>query len=289
MPGVLYIVATPIGNLEDISYRAVRLLREVDRIAAEDTRHTRKLLQHYQITTPLVSYYDHNQELQGGKILDMLQQGQSIALVSDAGTPCIADPGYCLVRDARAAGIRVVPIPGANAAITTLSAAGFPTDQFSFAGFPPAKEAKRRAFLRDLLPLPGTIVLYEAPHRIADTIQEIIQLFGPDQQVALGRELTKLHEEIITGTAAHLHASLVNSERERGEFVLLIAPTRTTIDPQTQHDTIDQLLRERLSTGVRLKEAVAQVAAATGHNRKELYARALALAGALESPQGDTP
>ena len=289
MPGVLYIIATPIGNLEDISYRAVRLLREVDRIAAEDTRHTRKLLQHYQIATPLVSYYDHNQELQGGKILDMLSQGQSIALVSDAGTPCIADPGYCLVRDARAAGITVVPVPGPNAAITTLSAAGFPTDQFSFAGFPPAKEAKRRAFLRDILPLPGTIVLYEAPHRIADTIQEIMQLFGPDQQIALGRELTKLHEEIVTGTAAQLHADLVNSERERGEFVLLIAPTRATIDRQTEHDTVDQLLRERLAAGVRLKEAVAQVAAATGLNRKELYARALALAGSDQPSEGDTP
>lgn len=289
MAGTLYIVATPIGNLEDMTYRAVSILQRVDRIAAEDTRHTRKLLQHYHVTTPLLSYYDHNQELQGDRILAMLHQGLSIALVSDAGTPCIADPGYCLVRDARAQGVTVVPVPGANAAITLLCAAGLPTDQFSFAGFAPAKEARRRSFLRSLMTYPGTVVLYEAPHRIKETLSSIEFIFGPQQKVALGRELTKLHEEILSGTVTTVLQQMDTGDRERGEFVVLIAPRDNAPSPESTTETVEQLLRLRLAEGIRLKEAVAQVAAASGINRKEVYARALALSEQTEEHTGETP
>src|ERR1035437_4658321 len=161
----LYIIATPIGNLEDISYRAVRILGEVDLIAAEDTRHSLKLLNHFGIAKPLTSYFDHNQQFKGERILNALRQGKSVALISDAGTPCVSDPGYQLVRDAVAENIQVVPIPGACAAVTALSASGLPTDRFTFAGFPPSRQGKRRSFLADLALLPGTLVLYEAPHR----------------------------------------------------------------------------------------------------------------------------
>lgn len=274
MAGRLYIVATPIGNLEDITYRAVRILSEADLIAAEDTRHSRKLLTHFGITTPLTSYYDHNQALKGERIIAALQEGRQVALISDAGTPCISDPGYQLVRDALANGIKVIPIPGACAAIAALSSAGLPTNSFTFAGFPPNKEGKRRSFLASLATTPGTLVLYEAPHRLTDTLADITTVLG-ERQVVVARELTKLHEECLHGTAREL-LELVQDGRERGEVVILIAPADADAQ-QAEGPSAEERLRIALGKGHTVKEAAALVAAATGLPRRELYAQALLL------------
>lgn len=274
MAGTLSIVATPIGNLEDMTFRAVRTLKEVDLIAAEDTRHSRKLLAHFGITTRLTSYYDHNQALKGEQIIAALLQGKQVALISDAGTPCISDPGYQLVRDALAAGIRVVPIPGACAVVAALAMAGLPTDSFTFAGFPPNKEGKRRGFLASLASARGTVVLYEAPHRVAATLADIAAVLG-ERQVVVARELTKLYEEALHGTAGQVR-ELVQDGRERGEVVILIAPA----DEQSQNSTgplPEELLQQALQQGHSVKEAAALVAAATGLPRRDLYAQALLL------------
>lgn len=280
MTGTLYIIATPIGNLEDMTFRAVRTLKEVDLIAAEDTRHSRKLLAHFSISTPLTSYYDHNQSLKGERILAALQQGKQVALISDAGTPCISDPGYRLVRDALAAGIRVVPIPGACAAVAALSSAGLPTDCFTFAGFPPNKEGKRRTFLAGLAALQGTVVLYEAPHRVADTLADIVTVMG-ERQVVVARELTKLYEESLHGVASAVR-TLVMDGRERGEVVILIAPA----DEQSLSSAgplPEEQLQQALQRGHSVKESAALVAAATGLPRRELYAQALLLRNKTEN------
>src|SRR5512137_2893010 len=218
----LYIIATPIGNLEDITYRAVRILGEVDLIAAEDTRHSLKLLNHFGIAKPLTSYFDHNQQFKGERILETLRQGKTVALISDAGTPCVSDPGYHLVRDAVAEGIPVIPIPGACAAVAALSASGLPSDTFTFAGFPPSRQGKRRAFLDDLSRLPGTLVLYEAPHRLEETLQDIRETLG-ERQVVVARELSKIYEEFLRGPVSDVIAAAAGG-KARGEIVVLIAP-----------------------------------------------------------------
>lgn len=274
MTGILYIVATPIGNLEDITFRAVRTLKEADLIAAEDTRHSRKLLTHFGIGTPLTSYYDHNQSLKGERILNSLLEGKNVALISDAGTPCISDPGYQLVRDALAKGVRVVPIPGACAAISALSAAGLPTDSFTFAGFPPNREGKRRSFLASLANAHGTVVLYEAPHRLAATLADITAILG-ERQVVVARELTKLFEELLNGTSSQV-MTLVQDGRERGEVVILIAPADDS-SAQTEGPSPEEQLKAALEKGHTVKESAALVAAATGLPRRELYAQALLL------------
>ncbi len=273
MSGCLYIVATPIGNLEDMTYRAVRILQEADLIAAEDTRHSRKLLTHFGIATPLTSYYDHNTSFKGDQILAALRQGKQVALISDAGTPCISDPGYQLVRDALAEGVPVIPIPGACAAITALSVAGLPTDNFTFAGFPPNKEGKRRSFLQALAGIPGTLVLYEAPHRLVDTLQDIGTILG-NRQVVVARELTKLHEECLHGTVSELLPQ-VQEGRERGEVVILIAAPEEGV--VAEGPSPESRLQQALDQGHTVKEAAALVAAATGLPRRELYAQALLL------------
>lgn len=283
MSGILYIVATPIGNLEDMTFRAVRILKEVDLIAAEDTRHSRKLLSHFGITTPLTSYYDHNQALKGERILATLREGRQVALISDAGTPCISDPGYQLVRDALAEKIKVLPIPGACAAVSALSAAGLPTDSFIFAGFPPNKEGKRRTFLAALAAARGTVVLYEAPHRTAATLADICTVMG-DRQVVVARELTKLFEEFLHGTARAVREQ-VQDGRERGEVVILIAPADETAQSQTGPSAGVQL-QAALDKGHSVKEAAALVAAATGLPRRELYAQALLLRDNLAEGDG---
>lgn len=273
MSGRLYIVATPIGNLEDMTYRAVRILQEADLIAAEDTRHSRKLLTHFGIATPLTSYYDHNTSFKGDQILAALRQGKQVALISDAGTPCISDPGYQLVRDALAEGLSVIPIPGACAAITALSVAGLPTDNFTFAGFPPNKEGKRRSFLQALATVSGTLILYEAPHRLVDTLQDIGAILG-DRQVVVARELTKLHEECLHGTVSELLPQ-VQEGRERGEVVILIAAPEEGV--VAEGPSPKSRLQQALGQGHTVKEAAALVAAATGLPRRELYAQALLL------------
>lgn len=279
MSGTLYIVATPIGNLEDMTFRAVRILKEVDLIAAEDTRHSRKLLSHFGITTVLTSYYDHNQALKGERILATLHEGKQVALISDAGTPCISDPGYQLVRDALAEGIKVVPIPGPCAAITALSAAGLPTNSFTFAGFPPNKEGKRRSFLASLATAHGTVVLYEAPHRLAATLADISTILG-ERQVVVARELTKLYEELLLGNTVQVR-ELVQDGRERGEVVILIAAAD---ENSVVHEglSVEEQLAVTLTKGHTVKEAAALVAAATGLPRRQLYAQALLLRGREE-------
>ncbi len=221
-PAILYIVATPIGNLEDMTYRAVRILGEVDLIAAEDTRHSLKLLNHFGISKPMTSYFDHNQQFKGERILHALRQGKSVALISDAGTPCVSDPGYQLVRDAVAEGIQVIPVPGACAAVAALSASGLPTDNFTFAGFPPSRQGKRRAFLKEMAALPGTLVLYEAPHRLLESLLDIRETLG-ERQVVVARELTKIYEELVRGSVSEVmeHAA---QGKVRGEVVMLVAP-----------------------------------------------------------------
>jgi 16S rRNA (cytidine1402-2'-O)-methyltransferase len=220
MPGTLYVVATPIGNLEDITQRALRVLREVDLIACEDTRRTRILLAHHGIATPTTSYHEHNQRVRGPELVRRLLDGRSVALVTDAGTPGISDPGFRLVRQARAAGVPVVPVPGPSAVVAVLSAAGVPADRFVFEGFLPPKPGRRINRLRELAALEMTLVLYESPHRILATLEAVAQVFG-DREVVLAREVTKQFEEIVAAPAAAHHARLT-AAGVRGEFTLVI-------------------------------------------------------------------
>ena len=273
MTATLYIIATPIGNLEDITYRAVRILGEVDLIAAEDTRHSLKLLNHFNISKPLTSYFDHNQQFKGERILNALRQGKSVALISDAGTPCISDPGYNLVRDAVAEGIPVVPIPGACAAIAALSGCGLPSDSFTFAGFPPARQGKRRAFLAAMAALPGTLVLYEAPHRLEETLRDIHEVLG-ERQVVVARELSKIYEEFIRGSVPEVMAAVAQG-KARGEIVILIAPGAAVQEPTEALDTL--LLRLLDGEGLSVKDAARKASIITGTSRNEAYSEALRL------------
>jgi 16S rRNA (cytidine1402-2'-O)-methyltransferase len=221
--GVLYVVATPIGNLEDVTLRALRVLREVDLIACEDTRRTRGLLSHFDVHTPVTSYFEHNKFAKGERLVRTLREGRSVALVTDAGTPGISDPGFLLVRQARAAGITVVPVPGPSAVIAALSAAGVPADRFVFDGFLPAKPGRRRNRLRDLHALGTTVVCYESPHRVLATLEAVGEVWG-EVPMVVARELTKQFEEIMEGPPAELRARLA-AAGARGEFTLLIPYT----------------------------------------------------------------
>ena len=270
--GILYIVATPIGNLEDMTFRAVRTLKEVDLIAAEDTRHSRKLLNHFGIVKHLTSYFDHNKTLKGKYLLDKLREGASVALISDAGTPCISDPGYQLVRDAVAAGITVVPIPGASATVAALSASGLTTDSFTFAGFLPSRQGKRRERLAELKDEGRVVVFYEAPHRLIAALADLREICG-DRQVVVARELTKLYEEFIRGSVTEALASF--AEREvKGEVVLLVAPA---VEAPLAIDPDANLARYLADESLSFRDAVDRVAQESGLPRREVYARALVL------------
>jgi 16S rRNA (cytidine1402-2'-O)-methyltransferase len=271
-PG-LHIVATPIGNLGDITLRALAALAGADLIACEDTRVTRKLTDRYAIATPLTPYHDHNAATARPALLRRLAAGAAIALVSDAGTPLISDPGYKLVRAAQDAGHPVTTLPGASALLAALAVAGLPTDQFLFAGFLPAKQAARRARAAELGRIPATLVLFETGPRLAAMLSDLAAEFGP-REAAVCRELTKLHEEIRRGDLATLAQGCADAEL-RGEFVVVIAPPQAPA-PVSAKDT-DLLLRQAL-TRVSLKDAVGEVADVTGLPRRELYQRALALA-----------
>ena len=220
MPGTLYVVATPIGNLEDVTLRALRVLREVSVIAAEDTRRTARLLQHYSISTPTTSLHEHNERTKTPGLIDRLRNGESVALVSDAGTPVISDPGARLVAAAHAAGVRVEPVPGPSAALAALSASGLSGDAFTFVGFPPARAEARRNWLRELAHETRPLVLYEAPHRIRDTLEDMFSIWG-DRTIALGRELTKVHEEMVVRPISEQLERLHNG---RGEYTLVVPP-----------------------------------------------------------------
>ena len=272
-PGTLYLVATPIGNLEDITLRALRILKEVDLVACEDTRHSRKLLNHYGITTALTAYHQHNEEPKAERLVEKLQHGKSIALISDAGTPGISDPGYRIVVACRNAGLPVVAVPGPSAVISALAISGLPTDAFVFAGFLPAKSTPRREALARLRAESRTTLFYEAPHRLGETLAEIVAELGGERMVAVARELTKLHEELVRGTAEEVQQHFAAKEI-KGEIVLLIAPASAAETPTV---TVKEALAQLLAEGTLLRAAVKQVAKAYGLPGDEVYKEALAM------------
>jgi len=273
--GTLYVVATPIGNLEDVSARALRVLAEVALIAAEDTRHSARLLQHFGIATPLAACHEHNERDEGGRFIKRLLAGDDVALISDAGTPLISDPGYHLVRQARSAGIRVVPLPGACALIAALSAAGLPSDRFIFEGFLPAKQAARRARLELLREEPRTVIFYEAPHRILESLEDLEAVFGPERPAVLARELTKTFETLQGLPLGELRSWVAaDSNQQRGECVLVVGGWQA---PQGD-DAIDQNARRVLRlllAEMPVKRAAAVAAEITGIRKNLLYQLAL--------------
>jgi 16S rRNA (cytidine1402-2'-O)-methyltransferase len=269
MSGVLYLVATPIGNLEDITYRAVRTLREVDLIACEDTRHTRHLLDHYEIARPLISYHEHNEQTRAEELVAKLLAGTNVALVSDAGMPLVSDPGYRLAAAAIHAGISVVPIPGPSAVITALAAAGLATDAFYFGGFLPAKSGQRARTLESLRDQPATLVFYEAPHRIIETLADVERILGP-RPVVIARELTKLHEEFLRGTPAEVRAALESRPSVKGEMTLLIGkPTA----PAPETTPIDEAVAAHIQAGMARMDAIKEVARTRGLSKRDVYRR----------------
>ncbi len=271
MPGTLYVVATPIGNLEDMTFRAVRTLKEVALIACEDTRQTRKLLEHYSIPTRLISYHEHNERDRGAELMTMLEAGDSVALVSDAGTPLISDPGFRLVETAVARGVKVTPIPGASAAITALSAAGLETDSFRFVGFLPAKPSQRRKEMEAWKTARETTILYEAPHRILGTLADIAEVLGPERRLVLGRELTKMHEEFLRGTAAEIGADLAQRPAIKGEITLLIAPAPEMPPEPTTDEDLRAEVEALVDGGAARMDAIKQVAARHGLGKRDVY------------------
>lgn len=274
--GVLYVVATPIGNLRDMSERAVATLKSVARIAAEDTRHSARLLAHFGIDTPMVALHEHNEREVTPRLLERLAAGDDVALISDAGTPLVSDPGYCLVRAARAAGYRVVPVPGPAACIAALSVSGLPADRFVFEGFLPARSAARRSRLEALRAEERTLMFHESSHRIVDCLGDMADSFGADRPAVIARELTKLYETVKSGSLATLLAWLcADPDQRKGEFVVLVQGAAPPGD-----DALDAAARRTLEVLVAelpLKQAVALAAKITGISRNALYALALTL------------
>jgi len=273
--GTRYVVATPIGKLEDSSARALRVLREGSLIAAEDTRHSSRLLAHFGIQTPLAACHEHNEREEGGRFIGRLQGGEDVALISDAGTPLISDPGYHLVRQARAAGVAVVPVPGACALIAALSAAGLPSDRFIFEGFLPAKAAARCARLEALKEEPRTLIFYEAPHRILESLGDFRDVFGGDRIAVLGRELTKTFETLKGLPLSELHAWVeADSNQQRGECVVLVEGWHAPLDERAVSAEALRVL-DLLLAEMPLKRAAAIAADITGVRKNLLYQAAL--------------
>lgn len=272
-PG-LYLVATPIGNLEDITLRALRVLRSADRIACEDTRQTRKLLNHFEISTPVLSLHEHNEAARAAELVQELRAGARIAVVSDAGMPGISDPGSLLVKAAIEAEVAVIPVPGANAALSALIASGLNTEEFLFLGFLAPKTSARRRRLEavaNTLEGPLTLILYEAPHRILETLADVESVFGPQCRVVLARELTKIHEEFLRGSVAEIRAQLAERDRMRGEMVLLVEARPRTEEqdrPATLRERVDELAR---AEGLDEKDALKRIARERGVSKSELY------------------
>ncbi|MGO9438072.1 MAG: 16S rRNA (cytidine(1402)-2'-O)-methyltransferase [Terracidiphilus sp.] len=286
----LYLVATPIGNLGDITLRALDVLRKVDRIACEDTRQTQKLLNHFEIQTPTISCHEHNERTRATEFIEAIKAGGRIAVVSDAGMPGISDPGALLAREAIAAGVPVIPIPGANAALSALIASGLSTTEFHFIGFLPEKTGARRTRLEQLAPepreSPQTLIFYEAPHRILDTLADLESVFGPALRVVAARELTKLHEEFLRGTVADIRKELASRERVRGEFVLLVeAPAKSASTmgapgpcvgagegtPPARESISTRVARLQSESSIDEKEALKRLARELGQSKSELY------------------
>ncbi|MFW1677558.1 16S rRNA (cytidine(1402)-2'-O)-methyltransferase [Pontibacter sp. JAM-7] len=274
LESALYVVATPIGNLEDMSPRAVETLKAVAVIAAEDTRHTARLLAHFNIDTRLISVHEHNERQRIDTIVHQLESGASVALVSDAGTPLISDPGYVVVREIRKAGFRVVPIPGCVAFVAALSAAGLPTDRFVFEGFLPAKSSARKQYLQNLAAEPRTLVFYESPHRILASLQDMRQVFGGERVVAVARELTKTYETIRADQLTELIAWMeADSNQQRGEFVVLVQGVAKEKSPEADQRSIEVL--DILLAELPVSQAAALAAKLTGIKKKTLYQLAL--------------
>jgi len=274
--GTLYVVATPIGNLEDLTYRARRVLAGADVIACEDTRHTRLLLAHYGIATPVLSYHEHNQAARTAELLARLRRGEAVALVSDAGTPAVSDPGYPLIRAAAAAGIPVVPVPGPSAVMAALTASGLPADRFLFLGFLPRKPGERRRALAAVAGVPWTLVLFEAPHRVVAVLHDLLTALG-DRRIALARELTKAFEEVFRGTLAEALAHL-RAHPPRGEFTIVVAGAGA---PRAEGKAdAPARMRALLARGVPPAQAVQEVMRTAGLTRREAYRLMLEVRGA---------
>ena len=271
MSGTLYLVATPIGNLADISQRALQVLNDVDLIACEDTRHTHKLLQHYGITTKTISYHEHNEQQRTAQLIDSLKQGSDVALVSDAGTPAISDPGFRLVRAAIENEVTVVPVPGPSALISALVAAGLPTDEFFFAGFLPSRSNARRVRLEALKTVPGTLIFYEAPHRLAATLKDAYEILG-EREAVVARELTKLHEQIKRGRLSEL-ANFYEEEDARGEIVLLIDRNLIGEPKRESEASVATLVHQFEQDGMDHRAALKKAARELGLSRAEAYRR----------------
>jgi 16S rRNA (cytidine1402-2'-O)-methyltransferase len=273
-PGTLYLVATPIGNLEDLSHRAVRILGEVDLIAAEDTRAAQVLLQRYALRRPLVSYFEGNEAERAEELLVRLQEGARVALISEAGTPGISDPGYRLVELCRRAGVRLEVLPGPSAVVTALCAAGLPTDRFLFIGFPPRTEEKRRLSFARVRTVDATLVLYEAPTRVADTLVDLLTVLG-DRDAAVCRELTKVHEEVVRGKLSEL-AAMYGRAPARGEVTLVVdgAPRGATVDESID---LGAEVRREVAAGRSAKEIAAELSLKTGKPRRLIYQLAVSL------------
>ena len=274
-PGILYLVATPIGNLEDITARALRMLAEVDLIACEDTRHTRVLLNHYRIDTKTVSYHEHNEQARAEELCVMIEDGRNVAIVSDAGTPGVNDPGYRVVRAAVARGLRVVSVPGASAFVAALVASGLPTDEFFFGGFLPARTHARRARLAEVRALGATLIFYEAPHRVAASLADARDILG-EREAVVARELTKLHEELVRGRLSELAARFSPERAARGEMVLVI--DRTVIETEASSGkgatvSIAERVAALEGEGLDARAALKRAARELGISRDEAYRR----------------
>jgi 16S rRNA (cytidine1402-2'-O)-methyltransferase len=274
--GILYIVATPIGNLEDITLRALRILKEVDLIACEDTRHTAKLLTHYGISTPRESYHQFNEESRTPRLIEMMRNGKNIALVSDSGTPLVSDPGYELIAACRNEGIQVIPIPGPSASIAALTGSGLPAESFFFAGFLPSKKSLRKRRLEELAVFQTTLILYEAPHRLLESLEAMVEILG-DRRATLARELTKIHEELLHGTLPEMLEILRARPRIKGEITLVIekgeAVALSADYPASLREHLEQELEK---TGLPRNEALKSVAKQRGISRKQAYDQLIA-------------
>jgi 16S rRNA (cytidine1402-2'-O)-methyltransferase len=266
MAGTLYVVGTPIGNLEDMTFRAVRVLREADLIACEDTRQTRKLLDHYGIVKPAISYHEHNEAERTPELLERLLAGAAVAIVSDAGTPLVSDPGYRLVAAAIENGITVVPVPGPSALLTALAASGMATDAFFFGGFLPAKTGQRRRVLEGVQAIPATLVFYEAPHRIVETLEDVEQVLGP-RRVVMARELTKVHEEFLRGAVSDVREQLAVRASIKGEITLLIERGGQRVDDRPLAAAVEDAER----SGLNRMEAIKAVARERKLSKREVY------------------
>ncbi len=277
----LYICPTPIGNLSDITIRVLETLQNADIIAAEDTRHTRKLLTHYDIHTPLISYHKHNHKIASEVILEKLRDNQSVALVSDAGTPIISDPGQNLVKECIENGYEVISLPGASASITALVGSGMCAEQFLFIGFLDRNKGRQIKFLKSIAHIPYTLIFYESPHRLIKTLSYMLEVLG-DREITLAREITKKYEEYIRGTISQI-ISLYNEKNPKGEFVILVAGAKNTLDPLTTDNnpmlelSVEDHIRHLISTGMRKKDASMEVATLRALDKKEIYKLAVNL------------